>query len=348
MRRRTFIQGAFTASANFLCWQRAFAHQIKIDALVPSRQFPTRPSPRQGHSLVYDEQRRRVILLDGYQKPYQPDYGEVWSWDGKSWTLIPGSGPSGRSLSGVAYDVHRKKIVLYGGVGNKGYEDLRGDTWEWDGRHWREMADTRVGTRDHHVMAYDAARKKTIMYGGIASRRDLPSSQWKRDTDIWEWDGLKWTSIKAQGPGSRAHFALVYDNTRKKIVLFGGITADRRYNNDTWTWDGKVWQKVSDGGPQPRARHRMAFDTKARMILLYGGDGLSASDKPGFNVLADTWVWDGRTWMEIKAPGPGKRFMHAMCYDRARNRTVLYSGSDGSQTFGDTWEWDGREWTPIN
>jgi len=64
-------------------------------------------------------------------------------------------------------------------------------------------------------------------------------------------------------------------------------------------------------------------------------------------MLQDTWVWDGRNWMEFNVPGPGKRFMHAMCYDRARNRTVLYGGSDGTQTLADTWEWDGRQWKQI-
>jgi hypothetical protein len=71
--------------------------------------------------------------------------------------LLPGSGPAARSLCGAVFDSRRRKIITFGGVANRGYEDLKGDTWEWDGKSWQQMADTSVGTRDHHVMAYDGA-----------------------------------------------------------------------------------------------------------------------------------------------------------------------------------------------
>jgi len=34
-----------------------------------------------------------------------------------------------------------------------------------------------------------------------------------------------------------------------------------------------------------------------------------------------------------------------MVHDAARQRIVLFGGTDGSSTFGDTWEWDGVAWT---
>ena len=143
------------------------------DHPVATQRDAVKPSTREGHCLVYDEKRRRVILLDGYQPPYQPELGEVWSWDGKRWELLPGSGPAARSLSGAVYDSRRQKIVEFGGVGNIGYEDLKSDTWEWNGQSWRQMTDTGAGTRDHHSMAYDAARRSfytdiaTSIGGGI-------------------------------------------------------------------------------------------------------------------------------------------------------------------------------------
>jgi len=142
---------------------------------VESQQSAAAPGPRIGHCLVYHERLRQVVLLDRYQSPYQPELGEVWSWNGKQWVLIPGSGPMARSMSGAVYDSRRKRIVLYGG--NRGIEDLKGDTWEWDGKSWSQMADTSVGTRDHHVMAYDAARGRAVMYGGETSTRS-----WATDT----------------------------------------------------------------------------------------------------------------------------------------------------------------------
>src|SRR5262245_39660882 len=299
------------------------------------------PGLRRGHCLVYDEQRRQVLLLSGYQPPNQPQFDELWSWDGARWQRSPSAGPVARSLSAAVYDARRKRVVLFGGVGNKGYEELKGDTWEWDGKSWRQMADTSVGTRDHHVMAYDAARGKTVLYGGQTSDR-----AWAKDT--WEWDGVKWSKLTTPGPVGRAHFAMVYDNKRKRVVLFGGLGEDRQYHNDTWEWDGATWRKVSDEGPPPRARHRMAFDSRAGVIILYGGDGLKQEAGNGFNVLEDMWTWDGSHWKEIKTSGPGKRFVHAMAYDAARGKTVLYGGGVNESKPDDTWEWDGKQWAKVN
>jgi hypothetical protein len=297
-----------------------------------------RPSNRVGHCLIYDDTRRQVLLLSGYQPPNQPPFDEPWSWRGKRWERLAGTGPVARSLSAAVYDTRRKRVVLFGGVGNKGYEELKGDTWEWDGRSWQQMTDTSVGTRDHHVMAYDEARGKTVLYGGNNTDRS-----WAKDT--WEWDGMKWAEHSVPGPGGRAHFAMVYDGKRKRVVLFGGLGEDRRSYNDTWEWDGQTWRKVSEDGPPPRARHRMAFDSRAGVIILYGGNGVKTEPGDGFRVLEDMWAWDGTRWTEIKTSGPGKRFMHALAYDKARGKTVLYGGGDGQKYLNDTWEWDGQRWT---
>jgi hypothetical protein len=314
----------------------------KTDAALLLAQEPTMsPGVRRGHCLVYDDKRRQVLLVSGYQPPNQPQLDELWAWKGARWERLPATGPTARSLSGAVYDLRRQRVVLFGGVGNKGYEALKGDTWEWDGKSWREMTDISIGTRDHHVMVYDAARGKTVMYGGQTSDR-----KWAQET--WEWDGLKWARLAVPGPGGRAHFAMVYDSKRKRVVLFGGFGEDRRYHNDTWEWDGKSWSKVSDQGPPPRARHRMVFDSRAGITILYGGDGVKTEPRSGFLVLEDMWTWDGTQWKEVKASGPGKRFVHAMAYDAGRGKTVLYGGGTEPSTSADTWEWDGLNWKQVN
>jgi hypothetical protein len=59
------------------------------------------------------------------------------------------------------------------------------------------------------------------------------------------------------------------------------------------------------------------------------------------------WAWDGSTWSIIQTGGPGTRTRSAIAYDSARNRLVLFGGSNtsGSAYFADTWEWDGSGWT---
>jgi hypothetical protein len=254
-----------------------------------------------------------------------------------------------RTNSAAVYDSRRKRIVLYGGVGNKAsreYDDRRGDTWEWDGKRWFQMADTSVGTRDHHAMAYDAARGKTVMYGGVSSDRTLPRETWEHPGATWEWDGAKWTKVADAGPGGRIAMGLVYDGKRQQVILFGGSDkAGKRYN-DTWAWDGKTWRKVSEEGPSVRIGQSMAFDRRAGVIVLFGGN--AAGER-----LDDLWQWDGQRWTEIKVTGPrpSKRNGARMVYDTARGKIVLYGGyvvEGGERMASDEmWEWDGKQWAQI-
>src|SRR6185436_14908533 len=63
-------------------------------------------------------------------------------------------------------------------------------------------------------------------------------------------------------------------------------------------------------------------------VVLYGG-----------SLLSGTWEWDGTDWTQRSpAPSPQWRRGHAMAYDAARQRTVMFEGSD-------TWEWDGNDWS---
>jgi hypothetical protein len=54
--------------------------------------------------------------------------GDTWGWEGELWSQRQDMGPSPRYLHGLAYDRHRERSVLFGGVNDKG-ENL-GDTWE--------------------------------------------------------------------------------------------------------------------------------------------------------------------------------------------------------------------------
>jgi hypothetical protein len=323
----------------------AFAPQVEAQPAAASAS----PLSFEFDRLLYDEQQRRLVMVNGYRPPNKPELAELWGWDGKEWKLIPGSGPSMRTNSAAVYDSRRKRIVLYGGVGNKAsreYDDRRGDTWEWDGKRWFQMADTSVGMRDHHAMAYDEARGKTVMYGGVSSDRTLPRETWEHPGATWEWDGAKWTKMAASGPGGRIGMGLVYDGKRKQVILFGGSDkAGERYN-DTWAWDGKAWRKVGDEGPTVRIGQSMAFDRRAGVIVLFGGN--AAGER-----LDDMWQWDGQRWTEIKVTGPkpSKRNGARMVYDTARGKIVLYGGyvvEAGERKVSDEmWEWDGRQWMQI-
>ena len=302
-------------------------------------------SPVGSGRLVYDEHRRRVVLLDAIATTVSPSETRVlrsWSWDGRKWDLLTGAGPSWRVVNTAVYDSLRRRIVMYGGTTIPSTGSLA-ETWQTDGVTWAEMAGASVEGRDHHAMTYDSGRGRSVLFGGGVRVSGQPYQF--RDT-TWEWDGVAWRQVATQGPGARGLASMTYDRTRKQVVLFGGLGAPkgpdspRPYFNDTWLWNGRTWRRVADVGPPPRYGHAMAFDTAAGVALMYGGN--TTDDQ----AVTDMWQWDGRRWSEIKLvdPTPGARFGAAMVYDAARRRTVLYGGRRDDKS---VWEWDGKRWEEI-
>src|SRR5260370_23409103 len=53
-------------------------------------------------------------------------------------------------------------------------------------------------------------------------------------------------------------------------------------------------------------------------------------------------------WVQATNQGPSARGGAAMAYDSARQRSVLFGGSDGSSSYlSDTWQYDRASWTQI-
>src|SRR5688572_7048268 len=73
------------------------------------------------------------------------------------------SEPGGRNKPGFVCDSDRKKFVLFGGFGKRG-EGIRGDTWEWDGENWKQIASNGPENRGGMGMSYDSDRKKIVLF----------------------------------------------------------------------------------------------------------------------------------------------------------------------------------------
>jgi hypothetical protein len=87
----------------------------------------------------------------------------------------------------------------------------------------------------------------------------------------------------------------------------------------------------------------MVYDTSRARIVLFGGISSRSEAVPGGYLireirLRDTWEWDGTQWQEVATAGPEARYRHAMAYDTARMRVVLFGGI-GAEPFSDTWEY---------
>jgi len=275
--------------------------------------------------MVFDAARGRVLLFGGGTNSALAN--DTWEWDGSEWVQVADMGPLPRIGHALAYDATRQRTVLFGGVSKIGVIEAQfvfGDTWEWDGEAWTQVADSGPLPRAFHAMTYDSKRLRTLLFGGVTERQ----GEFVNFADTWIWDGNEWTEQQDAGPPGRNGHRLVYDTLRDRAVLFGGTT-DAKVVNDTWEHNGSLWTQMADTGPDPRVAYGMVYDDAN--TLLFGGFNFARK----FN---DTWTWDGKHWTQRQDIGPSKRSSHGMAYDPARKRTVLFGGNS-DQDLGDTWEW---------
>jgi hypothetical protein len=299
-----------------------------------------RPGPRSGHNLVFDRVAGRTLLLFGYSGTPLPSRSEIWSWKDGAWSVVDRTGPGFRSLAGVAVDEARGRLLLFGGAGPN-YRSRYGDTWAWSLDGWTELVAAGPGPVDHHAVAYDQRHGALVVFGG-----NDPTGAWPRATWVLDAAGWRVAADSMRGPPPRAHHAMVYDARRERVVLFGGLGADRRYLDDTWEWDGARWQRLDLAAPPARTRHRLAYDARRAVVVLFGGAGDRAPGQTtGFNVLSDVWEYDGSAWRSNGGgAGPGGRMVHAMTFDASVGETLLFGGSDGVATRDDLWSWNGERW----
>jgi hypothetical protein len=199
------------------------------------------------------------------------------------------------------------------------------------------------GVRNGHRLAYDAARRAVLLFGGAGHE--------KVGDDLWAWDGRGWRMVEASGPGPRTFPAFAFDAARGEAVVFGGNRVlfgpegvRDTLLDDTWVHGRGEWSRRDAPGPSVRAEAAAAYDAHRRVVVLFGGYQRTAQ---GNLRLGDTWEWDGARWKRAADGGPPPRSGAAMAYDDRRRRIVLFGGRAPEALSPETWEWDGARWTRV-
>lgn len=293
------------------------------------------PERRQWSPLAYDAARGRIVMFAGeVNSPLLST--ETWEWNGTAWALkVPRTGsPPARRGHSLTYDSKRHRVIMFGGYGaDNAFFD---DTWEWNGTVWTNIspATGNPPSRDRATLAYDAARDRVVLFGGLGGDGSVRS-------DTWEWNGTAWKNVTPAGvtnPPGRVSAAAAYDPVRGRVVLFGGITGPT-FLADTWEWNGTAWSDVTptSSNPDGRADHALVFDAASGRVVMHGGYNGAA--------LAETLEWNGTSWTAVSS-GPPRR-AHGMAFDLSRRRMVLFGGNVSSTNLSDTWERDGTTWTEV-
>jgi Flp pilus assembly pilin Flp len=253
-------------------------------------------------------------------------------------------------------------------------------------RDWCQQSPaTNPGSRYGYAIAYDAATKTDILFGG-QNGTELG--------DTWSWNGSTWTQLGGTNPPARSLTSMAYDAATTSIVLWGGYNGSGGLA-DTWVWNGTWSQLGAAGGPAASWNEALAYDAATGAVIMsgtaagnstwsfngatwsqlspatsppYRGDAgmtynattktvdLFGGTPDGSTLYNDTWQWNGTTWTQMVSPtctiacpnSPSARFFHTMGYDDGTGTDIMFGGHDSSSGLNDTWAWSGTSWTQVN
>ena len=335
------------------------------------------PGGRADAATVYDADGNLWLFGGrGYDKTntingYSNYLNDLWMWDGSTWIWLSGSesdnatgvyGTMGTAASANTPGARYKACAwidgsgnfwLFGGFGhgNSNGTGYLNDLWKWDGTDWTWISGGSLnnlsghyggsnqipGSRYGQTSWTDDSGNLWLFGGRGYGKFDLFTTYQGYLSDLWKWDGSKWTWIKgswiddqsgiyntkgtttsSSKPGSRAH-ATSFIDASGNFWLYGGYgkaaNSNTGYLNDLWKWDGSdwTWHSGSDSvnlegrygngnakkwmAPGGRSAPMSGVNASGE-FLIYGGYGKSTSSSTG--PLADLWSWDGTKWKYLK------------------------------------------------
>ena len=135
------------------------------------------------NQLAYDPVNARVMFFGGNLDATSHNRTLARAAGAAGWTDIDTSvSPSIRASVGMATDLARNQVVMFGGAEILVLVD---ETWLWDGTSWEQrFPATSPSARVEPRLAYDPAREVVLLYGGVDAGGAL--------NDLWEWDGTTW------------------------------------------------------------------------------------------------------------------------------------------------------------
>jgi hypothetical protein len=315
------------------------------------------PRPNDMPAIAYDADRGTLWLFGRGGDAY---FDHLWRWDvGDAGAGIidvtpaarPAAWPAERLAPGLSYDPGRGRLILYGGVAARYLRDL----WEWDPETstWRDRTPPGVpvtgstapagvvwpsGALDSRIFA-DAGGRQVLLY------------VWGSNDPRWAWNGATgtWSVVAPAAPPrwpDSSPIAPAWNTDDGSLLSWTGA--------DLWRWSAEteVWELLTAPAvaavpradrdptiwPRSRVDSAAAYDRGAKRLVIFGGT-------TGFEALDDVWLWDPATGQMARsprptgAPWPDARSGHALVYDPARGRVLLFGGLVG-EARDDLWAFD--------
>ncbi len=285
-----------------------------------------KPQACSGAAMVYMENEDSYLLFGGsrFDGTNMLYYGDTWVLNGDQWYKVSVTGPSARSGAAMAYDSHRRVVVLFGGTGATGYS--ADGTWEWNGIEWINIAtvNPEPGTGQ---MVYDTAAEKMIYYDSVSRK-------------TYSYDGQTWELLGENGP-QRNGFRMVYNSIEKSVLLSGGMnTSTYTFSNDLWKFNGSSWSIISNS-PTGIKDHVIWHNPSSDILFLsfgsYDYDGAYYTKLMSFSNNS----WETTSFATVSS------YNIALAYDKNGGKAYQFGGTC-NEAQCPMMMFDGYEWTTLS
>ncbi|NDJ78794.1 MAG: hypothetical protein GYB65_21295 [Chloroflexi bacterium] len=302
------------------------------------------PRPRGIHRMAYDSESDRIIMYGGQTAGQMSPVSaltDTWAYDVSSNTwaqMSPVESPP-QGFGPLAYDVQSDRIVYF--VGSTGFGYASSSTWVYDYNtdSWTNMSPDNappaaIGAR----MAYDTESDRMILFGGFDNATYPGDRNFLTETWAYDYDSNTWTQMQPEvSPPGMWNHAMAYDGSADRVILVFGGTWAYDYNTDTWEALDEFYEYYFAG---------IVYVTGLEQVVLYGGVSASGPHRT-------TWAFDyeARDWIRLDPEGsPGARGWHAMAYNSAADRIIMFGGGRTNESFElETWSYDpsANTWTRV-
>lgn len=147
-------------------------------------------------------------------------YDETWIFVDNEWSKIEAAGgvhPTACTDASLEYLPSRSVWILFGGRDEAG--KALGQTWEFDGKQWKDLNVSSPNARWGAAMAYQSSLDRLVLYGGTTRYSPEFEDTWVFKASEGSWEQLP---AKGKGPGPRAFAALAECGDRSSMLLYGG------------------------------------------------------------------------------------------------------------------------------
>lgn len=254
--------------------------------------------------------------------------GEVWKYNGTTWTQVGGDGLNSGWNSGVTTipSLTFNQGILYAGIGSTGGN---GDVWKFENGTWARIGGGGLSggwNNSYRTIASMAIYQGNLVIGAYGSLLN--------SADLWRWNGTTWTQIGGDGLNSGWNFTSTNNAEVSGLVenqgkLYAAVSSFTVGDAEVWEYNGSVWSKI--GGDDISGSWSSSAYDRVSSIASYNGEIYAGLGTVAGN--GEVWKYRDGSWSQSAGDSINSSWTNAVETTRALQvyKGKLYAGLGDSQ-----------------